>query len=82
MNRYYRFRMWWRCETRKLNDWYFRNAGLYPPIVQPQPPDAVTAAMAAELDEHGYEDDDEKRWMVAQHFAQVAIAAFNKAGDQ
>lgn len=25
--------------------------------------------LAAEIDEHGYEDDDEKRWQVAYHWA-------------
>lgn len=27
-----------------------------------------------ELDEHGYEDDDEKRWQVAYHFADAVLS--------
>ncbi|SKK34807.1 hypothetical protein [Mycobacteroides abscessus] len=29
----------------------------------------IAQVIAAEIDEHGYEDDDEKRWQVAYHWA-------------
>ncbi|SLI19827.1 Uncharacterised protein [Mycobacteroides abscessus subsp. abscessus] len=29
----------------------------------------LTELLAAEIDEHGYEEDDEKRWQVAHHWA-------------
>lgn len=29
----------------------------------------IAEVIAAEIDEHGYEDDDEKRWQVAYHWA-------------
>lgn len=39
--------------------------------------DLVTV-IAAELDEHGYEDDDEKRWQVARHFAERIATVDNR----
>lgn len=40
----------------------------------------LAEAIDAELDEHGYEDDDEKRGQVAHHFAVVALDALRDAG--
>ncbi|MCV7004597.1 hypothetical protein [Mycobacterium gordonae] len=34
----------------------------------------LAEALAAEIDEHGYEDDDEKRGQVAWHFADVLLS--------
>ena len=34
----------------------------------------IADAMERELDEHGYEDDDEKRGQVAHHFTDVLLA--------
>ncbi|MCV7255308.1 hypothetical protein H7J86_24395 [Mycobacterium hackensackense] len=42
--------------------------------------EVLAAAMHSELDEHGYEDDDEKRGQVAHHFAARQLAALREAG--
>lgn len=42
--------------------------------------EVLATAMDAELDEHGYEDDDEKRGQVAHHFAAHQLDALGAAG--
>lgn len=37
---------------------------------------ALVAVLDAELDEHGYEDDDEKRGQVARHFAACVLESY------
>lgn len=38
----------------------------------------ITEVLHAELDEHGCEDDDEKRWQIAQHWAEKVLALFTE----
>lgn len=42
--------------------------------------EVLASAMYAELDEHRYEDDDEKRGQVAHHFAAHQLDALKAAG--
>jgi hypothetical protein len=37
--------------------------------------DRITKVLEAELNEHGVEDDDEKRWQVARHWAERIVEA-------
>jgi hypothetical protein len=39
--------------------------------------DRITAVLAAEMDEHGCEDDEEKRLQVAHHWAERVVAELN-----
>lgn len=40
--------------------------------------DRIAEVLAAELDEHGNEDDDEKRWQVARHWAHKITELFTE----
>jgi len=44
-------------------------------VSEPGVVSAVAAVLFEELDEHGYEDDDEKRGQVAHHFAAAVVGA-------
>lgn len=45
------------------------------------PDQKLVEAINAELDEHGYEDDAEKRGQVAHHFAEVVLRALGLAEE-